>query len=338
MNLPLGTRINDPVAVDAEQVGAMLASHLRATIQFSRTGYTPRLLGEVNALCRRFGDALEVRFYGHHGTAFDGAHLAHLPDVGWLSIDCLQSMTGMRAIGVLRALTRLTFGVHDRDEPDLLAGLPLEQITQLVLGASRRPQRIDLTPLARAGRLTYLSLNGHVRNIETVSGLTDLHTVSLGQWPRSADLSFLNRAIALRRLTLILGGRDAFPELRHSALVSLAVLRVRGIATLGDLGRLPALADLQVEDQLQLLAIDVSDLPLRRLRLFNCKNLAAVQGLDSLDRLEELRIGRTALPLEELADRSWPPTLTTVGLYAGAAKRNALLRAALDARGYREWD
>jgi hypothetical protein len=113
---------------------------------------------------------------------------------------------------------------------------------------------------------------------------------------------------------------------------------VRGLETVGSLYRFPRLQNLHVEDQLQIQCIDLSGALLRRVLLLNCKTLIRIDGLELLERLFELRVLRTKLDLDALAQRDWPASLSVLALYSGSRKWDDATRAMLDQRGYREFD
>jgi hypothetical protein len=278
-----------------------------------------------------------VRFYGHYGEVFDAAVLAHLPDVQHLSVDCLTHIRNARRIGGLGRLKKLSFGVYRDDDTAILEAFPLEQLTELSLGDNLR-KNLDLTPLARARNLTDLGVAGHTRGLAVIAGLPHLARLSLNAIAKRQDLAFLGDAPALRGLSLILGGRPSLDEFRHPGLTDLSIVRVQGLATLGDLGRFPSLTSLVVEDQIRLASLDLAGAALERLVLVNCKTLASVPGLVAQTRLRELRISRTDLDLDALLARDWPATMRVLGLYSGSARWNAAARAALDARGYKEFE
>jgi hypothetical protein len=89
---------------------------------------------------------------------------------------------------------------------------------------------------------------------------------------------------------------------------------------------------------LQIQSIDLAGASLRKVLLMNCKSLAKIDGLEHLDELFELRVSRTKLDLDALAQRDWPPALSVLALYSGSRKWNDATRVILDRRGYREWD
>jgi hypothetical protein len=330
------SRINNPSSINDRQVRAILEAGRSPTIQFSQSMYTPSLLRRLNDLCAEFGERLEVRFYGHHNEVFDAETLTRLPDVKWLSVDCLTTIRNEAEIGRLPCLEQLSFGVFDFDRPHFLRSLPLSNLRRLVISETAK-RNFDLAPLAQAHGLRVLFLNGHTRNIEAVEGLPLLSELTLSAMPKTRSLGFLSQVPALRSLTLILGGRVSLDDFCHPLLEELNVIRVRGLASMGNLARFAYLRRLSIEDQLQLRAIDVAGTELRGLSLFNCKNLARIEGLDQLGQLEVFRTGGTDLDLDALRDRPWPPSLKVVGLYKSSRIWNESTRRHLDGLGYREF-
>lgn len=333
--MPIESRITDPRSIDRSLIAKIVESGRNPTIQFSAPGYDGALLRQVNAACAEFDARIEVRFYGHYSQAFDGDALVHLPDIRWLSVDCLTRIANPRRIAALPRLTRLSFGVHDFDEPDFVAAIGVERFTRLSLGETRK-RNFDLAPLAGCGDLETLSIEGHHRNIAAIARLPRLRTLTLRAFPNREDLAFLCDAPALRHLTLVLGGRTSIEEFSHPALEALAILRVRGLAALGPIARFPGLRRLQVEDQIQLDAIDLAGAQLERLSLYNCKTLGALPGLETLAGLREFRASMTALDPDALLHREWPPTLQALALFSGNRKWNDHARAEAERRGYAE--
>lgn len=150
---------------------------------------------------------------------------------------------------------------------------------------------------------------------------------------KSNGLDFIASKPSLEDLTLILGGHQDLADLESDTLQVLQVLRVRGVETLGDLSRLPALTALRVEDQLKITDLDLSGANLERLWLYNCKNLASLPGLENQKRLREFFASKVALDMEALRDRAWPPSTQSVQLFANRKKWNDTTKAQLAARG-----
>jgi hypothetical protein len=88
---------------------------------------------------------------------------------------------------------------------------------------------------------------------------------------------------------------------------------------------------------LQVQSINLAGAPLRRFFLLNCKGLAAIDGIDSLSDLVHVRVSRTKLDLEALANRDWPASMRLLALYSSSQKWNEATRAMLAQRGYQEY-
>lgn len=326
-------RITDPAAISPAEIAAAAASRAWLVVQFSAPGaYSERLLRDLNEACRMADARLQVRFFGHYRSHFDAAVLRHLPEVRNLAVDCLARIANEDEIGKLPKLERLSLGVFELDRPDFLNSLDLARLTRLSLSETRK-RNIDLAPLAGCRALEELLVNGHAKGIAAIAGLPALRKLTLSAFAKRNGLDFVAGIPALADLTLILGGRPALDDLASATLETLQILRVRGVETLGDLARLPALTALRIEDQLQIAELDLGGANLERLWLYNCKNLAALHGLDRQQRLREFFASRVALDMDGLRDRQWPASATSVQLFTGKKTWNDAAEAALAARG-----
>lgn len=328
-----GRRVTNPATLSPIEILEFCEKHGQLVVQFSSPeAYNPTILGLLNDACRVAQDRLQVRFYGHYGTQFDAAFLRHVSEARDLAVDCLSEIIHEDEVGRLPKLKRLSFGVFGLDRPDFLNTIELGQLERLVLIENRK-RNIDLAPLARCGSLSELFVNGHSKGIAAIASLHRLQKLTLSAYAKAHPLEFIAAIPTLKNLTLILGGRTDVDDLSSATIETLQILRVRGVATLGDLSRLPALSALRIEDQLQLARLDLTGARLERLSLFNCKNLAELPGLEMQDRLREFRASQVALDLNILRDRDWPPNTRTVGLFSGSRKWNDDANARLTARG-----
>lgn len=332
----LENRITDPKNVSRQQLDEILRSGFYPTIQFSKQSYSPRLLKKVNRLCSKYGDKLEVRFYGHYSGAFDACVLKDLPDVQWLSVDCLMHIKNEAEIAQLPNLRKLSFGVYHFDDPLFLSTLELTQITRLVLSDNKK-KNFDLSPLENCGELDEFFLNGHLKNIAVLSKLPKLAKLGLGSIAKRQKLEFVNEIENLEKLTIILGGRDSIDEIEHANLSELEVVRVRGLNDLGALSRFPNLRRLRVEDQIQLRNISFAGSRLEELSIHNCKSLDRLDGLLDLKGLRHFRTSRTNLDLDSLVEANWPDSMETVAIYSGSEKWNERARKILDEKGFSEY-
>ncbi|MEK7950385.1 hypothetical protein [Luteolibacter soli] len=331
-------RIQNPTKIDRTRIEAILTAGKRPTIQFDDAHYNDALLNDINGLCRIFGDELEIRFYGHYQNGFDGKWLTHLPDVAWLSLDCLTTMRSTEYLADLANLRKLAFAVFESRDPKILEGLCLEQLVALRIGESRKLV-VDLGPLERCGRLESLNISAQNNGLEVVSRLSTLQSLSLCSIARKIPLPRTDLIPSLRKMLLILGGREEIDGISSNSLEELDVIRVRGLSSVGNLARFPSLKYLTIEDQAQLATVDLGNAPetLEKLMLVNCKSLADLgnlQALPSLVRLEKLCISNSVLDLEDLLAARLPASLRSFGFWTRRAKEDRAIRTRLDALGY----
>jgi len=292
-------RIQNPASPD--EIASLLESGAEVVVlQFSeQAAYDETVLGKVNLICERFGSRLNVRFYGHYGSEFDGRTLRHLPSVRSLNIDCLMRANHLEFLDELAWLEEFAFGVFEANIPQLLESRALTRLRRLIL-ASTRKDNIDLAPLESYANLEELFINGHSRHIEAIANLSRLQKLSLGGIGKKKSLSFIKSIPSLKALTYILGGRLDLSDLAHAGLERLEILRVLGLSEI-NLALFPKLERLTVEDQLRLEELDIRPLrKLQRLSIFNCKSLTRLVGIDSADLLESLGIGQTSVELNKV--------------------------------------
>lgn len=331
------SRINDPDAAELTTVGERLTAGERLIVQFSEALYTSAQLDVIDALCAQHGSALEVRFYGHYRSVFDGGVLLQIPSVVNLSVDCLQEVRNIDAIAQLSNLRELSLGVFDITDTRLLRFPNLRSLRSLALGDTRS-KNLDLSYLVDYVSLESLRVSGHTKGIEAISSSPALASLTLSCISKSTRLTFISTMRNLKRLRLILGGRPSISEVEAPQLHELEVIRVRGLAELAGLDRFPGLRSLAVEDQIRIerLSFTPANSELLDLRIFNCKTLRELSGLEHLGQLRQFRVGRTALDPDQLLAWRMPTTLEVCAVYTGKERENRRIRKALDARGYRE--
>jgi hypothetical protein len=295
-------RIQNPASPDeVQQIASLLESEAEVVmLQFSKPdAYDETVLGKVNLMCERFGSRLNVRFYGHYGSEFDGRTLRHLPFVRSLNIDCMMSAYHLELLDELAWLEEFTFGVFDANIPRLLESTALTRLRRLVLNSTRK-NNIDLAPSESYANLEELFINGHTDHIEAIANLPRLQKLSLGRVGKKKSLSFIKSIAPLKELTYILGGRLDLSDLTHAGLERLEILRVLGLSEI-NLALFPKLERFTVEDQLRLEELDIRPLRnLQRLSVVNCKRLKRLVGIKSADSLESLRIIQTDIELKQV--------------------------------------
>lgn len=329
-------RIQDPKIISPIEIAKECETRGRLVVQFSRPeAYTPAILASLNEACGLVKDRLQVRFYGHYGGRFDAMALRHLPEARNLAVDCLTAIDNEDEIGRLPNLRSLDFGVFELDRPDFLRTIELRRLARLSIGENRK-RNFNLSPLADCEVLNSLFIQGHSKGINRLEGVPRLETLTLSGYAKKHALNFVNGISALKELKLILGGRSDLDDLSSNSLEILQIIRVQGLATMGDLSRFPELSALRIEDQIQLKRVELNGASLKRLALFNCKNLVELPGLETQDQLREFSASRVALDLDGLRDREWPSATRSVRLFSGRNKWNDDTAARLTARNLNE--
>lgn len=326
-------RYDNPAAIDAGALDRLIAAGDRPIVQFSKP-VADAVMADLDELCARHGDALDVRFYGSGLTPFDGRTLRRLPAVAALEINCMHEMTHPEELERLGHLRSLSLGIELLDASAVLRSANLARLRRLSIGGTKKGA-VDLSPVAKLDQLVDLAVHGDATAIEAVgrcSGLQQLRLVGMG---RRVGLHFVSGLVSLRRLHLLLGGRDNLDELRHPGLSELHVIRVQGFARL-DAASFPGLERLTMEDQLQLERLELGEgnPKLTHLRLANCKRLRALIGLRDQTSLHEICLSRVPVDLDELLAQRLPPSLRAFTYYSGRTRADADARRRLDELGY----
>lgn len=326
--------IQNPERVDAGAIRAAIAAGKQVLVQFDTLGEPGPLLADLDALAATCGTALTVRIYGYDPKVFDTRILRALPHVASLSIDCHRNALHLETLGELRHLKRLSLGVYELAQADILQLDNLRGLEYLNLGESAK-NNIDLAPLRHYAHLASLVLEGHSQHIDTLAGLPALHELSLYRIKNKVPLDFISEMARLDRLLLQLEGRESLAHIEAPLLRKLEVIRVRGLETLGDIGRFPLLQALWVEDQIKLRQIALGpNRALERLDLHTCKTLGSLPGLAALPALRQLSASETMLDIDALLAHGLPASLTHARLRTGRKTRDDTIAAQLAQLGY----
>ncbi|MDN2715140.1 hypothetical protein [Janthinobacterium sp. SUN120] len=326
--------IQNPEHIDAAAIRAAIAAGKQVLVQFNTLAKPEPLLADLDALAATCGTALTIRIYGYDPRVFDASILRALPHVASLSIDYHRQAIHLEALGELRHLKRLSLGVYELAQADILQLESLRGLEYLHLGESAK-NNIDLAPLRHYTHLASLVLEGHHQRIDTLTGLPALNELSLYRIKNKVPLDFISEMGRLDRLLLQLGGRESLAHIEAPLLKKLEVIRVRGLETLGDIGRFPLLQALWVEDQIKLRQIALGANPvLERLNLHTCKTLDSLPGLATLPALRQLSASETMLDIDALLAHGLPPSLTHARLRTGRKTRDDAIAAQLVQLGY----
>lgn len=329
------TRLNNPKTIDKPAIREEVRSGKVVTVQFSEVQYYGRdVLAALNALCEELNENLCVRFFGHYGDRFDCTHLKHLPFVKNLHLNCLNTVENFDALRHLEHLRRLNIGVFELKQPDFLSWPNLHGISDLCLSESRK-SNIDLKFLSGFEGLTTLFLNGHVKNIATIGQLSKINELSLSITSK-VSIAFLNQLPQLRKLRLILGGRENLDEVENYRIEELEIVRVKGFNAFNNLGKFINLRKLLIEDQIQIKSLDFENQlqELEEVRLVNCKGLELVAGLSHLQKLNSVRVYKTSINFEEFMKQEFPDSLRILTFCTTKRNLDASITSRLTALGY----
>ncbi len=331
-------RLTDLPQIDLSQINSILASGKDVTIQYSKKCYSNALLRQIDSICLTHGERIEVRFYGHYSESFDAACLANIPNVEWLSIDCLQRISAIDHLYELRNLKRLSIGVYELEVPEILSKVRIKDLNQLSIGDAKSC-KIDLSPLAQCSELRKLHISSQSTGFNVLSSLPELSDLRLISIKKKQSLAVVSLIPKLSKLFLLLGGRENIDEISHSGLRDLSIVRVLGFSSIGDLSRFPMLERLLIEDQLKLEFVDLRNASssLRHLFLLNCKSLRKIGSIGHLAELEELRVYKTNIELDDILAEPRPSSLSIFALYTGKTKADKTVRSRLDSLGYSEF-
>jgi hypothetical protein len=253
-------------------------------------------------------------------------------------VDCLHSVTNLGALSELPGIQKLSLGIYLLDDPQVLGKLKLAKLEKLSVGATKK-KNIDLSPLATCGRLKALQIVGHTTNIEVVGRLRALRALSLDSMPNTQKLDFVNNMSTLRRLSIILGGRERINEIRHPRLEELEIVWVRGFKDSSFLPNFPRLQHLAIQDQIKLekITFTARNASIKYLRILNCKALKVLKGIEKLRSLQHMRVYKTSIDITRLANSPMPKSLAVCALYSCKSKIDREVRTILDSRGYWEF-
>jgi hypothetical protein len=221
------------------------------------------------------------------------------------------------------------------DNVDILSIDALKNLESLTLHDTRK-SNIDLSYLTDYKNLTEFQTSGHVKNISSITELPNLKSLTLWKIKKKNSLSFITHIKGLKELSIYLGGRESIEEINNSNIENLKIVRVRGLQSLGNLGRFPNLEILRVEDQIKLKDIKFhKNSNLIKLLISNCKTLSQLLGIEQLKNLTLLNIHKTAVEYETFIEQELPKTISHLGFYTTKSTINKKIKTDLDLKGYK---
>lgn len=329
-------RISDPQTIDTDFIDKELEAGKEVIVQFSDKTYDDKKLAQLNELCGKYDKDFEVRFYGHHFTSFDFKTLLKIPNVKSLYVDCLTKADNVQAIGQLQNLQKLSLGVFELKETEVLSSENLKNLTELII-TETRTKAFNLEYLKDHKNLKFLIIGGHNKNIEAVGELSNLEYLSFNSIKKT-PVPFVNKLKKLKTLKFILGGRENIQEIGENEIENLEIVWVRGFNNISNISNFKKLKTLLIEDNIQLQAAYFDkQLPyLEDVKILNCKTLSSLTGLENLPSLHRLRIYKTALDFEMVINQKLPENLKVFAFYTTKQKIDKDIKATLEKVGYSE--
>jgi internalin A len=245
---------------------------------------------------------VEIRAYGgYDGSIRDLEFLQHFRSARRVQIDALyhlESIDGLRHLN--------------------------EGLESLTLG--RTKMRFSMSVLARFPALTFLFLEGHVKDIEVLSALRELQVLKLRSITLP-NLALLLPLTKLRSLNLKLGGTcELHPLEKMQQIEYFEAWMVRGLSDLSQVATLPRLRYLFLQTLRQVTAFpDLSGcFRLERIEAETMKGISDLHGLMTAPALRELLlIDMPQLRWKHIESLKDHPTLQRVRIGTGSKKRNA---------------
>ena len=329
------TVISNPKELDKDFIKNEIESNKKVSINFSENCYSNKVLSELNNLCSKYSSDFGIRFYGHYYETFDFEILKKIPNVKWLETDCLTDTKNVETITELKYLEKLSFGVLDLQEKEILSSENLKNLKELILGETKT-KALNLKYLEDYKKLKYLIIGEHTKNIDSLKYLSNLESLKLYSI-KKASLNFINNLINLKTLIITLGGRDNIKEIKKNNIENLEIVWVRGFSDISNISNFKKLKTLKIEDNIKLREIVFDkELPkLKKLKILNCKNLESISGIEKLSSLETLILGRTNLEFNDIIDSDFPKSLDYFGFFNLKTKEDDRYKKIIEAKGFR---
>jgi protein phosphatase 1 regulatory subunit 7 len=330
-------RIDNPATIDQHLIDEELKAGKLVIVQFSGRAYTEAMLAEINQVCQKYDESFQVRFYGHYSDYFDCNTLLKIPDAKAVWIDCLIRVQNLDAIAKLKFLRKLSIGIFELHNTEILAYHNLLRLSELIL-TETKTKALNLDYLKNYAKLESLIICGHTKNIESVGRLISLKSLFLNSI-KKVPVSFINDLKNLKTLKFTLGGRPNIQEISENGIEDLEITWVRGFNDLSNIGNFKKLQALSIGDNIQLKSLKFEEgMPfLNKLKIHNCKSLDSMIGLENLPQLQQLTISGTALDFEKIISQELPNTLRTFAFYTKGKKVNAKIKNRLERLGYQKY-
>jgi hypothetical protein len=299
----------------------------------------PAAWGLLNAELFSRRPDIELRAYGFFNEVCDLSFLERMSNVRQLSVNCLQTVTNIEALGSMPQLDALTVGVYSPNSFDFLKLLPAEQIHTLALEAteSKKP---EVSALSRFTNLKKLYLEGHQKGIEAIGKLPGIEDLTLRSFSK-IDLTILRSLPRLASLDIKLGGTlDLSPISDMSQIKYLELWQIKGLSDIRVISTLTGVQYLFLQTLINVKSLpDLSALTaLRRVYLDTMKGLEDISALATAPALEELYF--FGIKYASADDHAWLmtlPALKAIGLYYASVADTGRSRELAEAHGIQKY-
>ncbi|MCX6903823.1 MAG: hypothetical protein NTW03_10180 [Verrucomicrobia bacterium] len=278
----------------------------------------------VNELFCAARPDVELRVYGHYTIECDLTFVRLLTNVRRFAADCLMSASNVEAIAAISGLESLSLGIFELTDFSILERIST-RLTVLRLGATRS-KKPSLAPLSRFRSLRVLYLEGHSKDIEVLSDLSDLEDVTLRSITTS-DFSYLARQAKLWSLDIKLGGIRGFKGIEgKKSIKCLELWQVRDLHDIKVVGVLPGLQNLFLQSLPHVEAFPPlrDSVALRQIVVQNLKGLRDFAALETAPALEQFALleGIKQSP-HQLLPVLRNPKVRQVSAYFGSDRKNS---------------
>jgi len=325
--------INNPVALDRDQIEQDLRDGNQVIIQFSHPDFYGSILEEVDELCARWDEDFGVRFYAHYSLSFDCHTLLRIPHVKMLHLDCLTHAHNTEALATLDNLYSLSLGIYELENSEILGIDTLRSLKILNIISDKKI--LNLQYFKQFSYLQELHVGGKVKNLDAIGYLEELNYLALHSISKQ-PLHFINRLRKLKHLRILLGGREHIQEIEENTIENLEISRVRGFHDLTNITSFQALKRLVIEDQIQLkeISFDQEMKALEELSIRNCKGLTHLRRMEQLPLLHTLRILKTAIDFDSFINQKLPNSLSSVEFATFKSKADREIQQSLLKLGF----
>jgi hypothetical protein len=282
---------------------------------------------------------VQLRVYRHGTSECNLSFTRLLPNVRHFAANCLMRATGVEYLAELQGLKSLSLDIFDLTDFSVLEKLP-PQLSSLTLGATRS-KRPTLAPLSRFQHLRVLCLEGQSKDINVLSELAELETLTLRSIT-TPDIHYLGQLPKLWSLDIKLGGIRDFTGIEgKDSIKYLELWQVRDLRSIDIVAALPSLQNLFLQSlpHVQWFPSLTESIALRRIWIENFKGLRDFTALETAPALEEFALinGRKQTP-QQLLPVLLNPQVRRIRAGFGSDRKNSEFSSLREVHGKTGFD